>query len=444
VKIDGREYRMKSNLASDYLNEGGTFGKQFYEYIRPESETRLFHGGEAIQARYSPPKYELVKQLKAYAREAYISIKLIKDELYLAQKLLSGPKKNIISSGYFSIDTEFERMGYQVFRAPWVYNRKSKEHLFPSYRLFKAINDYDRKIKNTQFYELVSPKTHSILSELKEVFATIYKNSNLATFVCASCYPVNDRLSIDVMNEIGRRSFSYQHGLPGVYEGHMKYYDGTYDLIVWGQAFKDKYVSLGMNPNMIHVGGHSWYKNFEFNKLKFDLNDVLVISKSAWGIRVDSSDQMGDNSASLLYLLSIQNVLKKLGVKRVRLRVHPSESKDWYRKFLDPDFFSIDNIDLQTSFGKSTLVIGPTSSTFIDATYYGVNYLVYEPTLGLNKDLFKNPIVFPFDGTDERVVVAYNEEELLEIIKEKRTHDLSFWPDYVQTPFDLNSAISRI
>ena len=435
---------MKSNLASDYLNEGGTFEKQFYEYIRPESEIRLFHGGEAIQARYNPPKYELVKQLKASAREAYISIKLIKDELYLAQKLLSGTKKNIISSGYFSIDKEFERMGYQAFVAPWAYNRKSKGRLFPSYRLFKAINDYDRKIKNTQFYELVSPKTHSVISELKEIFASIYKNSNMAAFICSSSYPVNDRLSIDVMNEIGRRSFLYQHGLPGIYEGHMKYYDETYDLIVWGQAFKDKYVSLGMNPNMIHVGGHSWYKNLEFNKLKFDLNDVLVISKTALGIRVDSSDKMGDNSASLLYLLSIQKVLKKLGVKRVRVRPHPSESKDWYSKLLDPDFFSIDNNDLVTSFGKSTLVIGPTSSTFIDATYYGVNYLVYEPTLGLNKDLFENPIVMPFDGTDDRIVVAYSEEELFDIIKEKRTHDLSFWPDYVQTPFNLKSAIGRI
>jgi hypothetical protein len=435
---------MKSNLASDYLNEGGNFEKKFYEYIRPESEIRLFHGGEAIQARYSPPKYELIKQLKAYAREAYISIKLIKDELYIAQKLLSDPKKKIISSGYFSIDTEFKRMGYQVFRAPWVFNRKSKESLFPSYRLFKAINDYDRKIKNTQFYELVSPKTHSVISELKEVYASIYKNSNLAAFICSSSYPVNDRLSIDVMNEIGGRSFLYQHGLPGVYEGHMKYYDGTYDLIVWGQAFKDKYVSLGMDPNMIHVGGHSWYKNLEFNKLKFDLNDVLIITKSALGIRVDSSDNMGDNSASLLYLLSIQSVLKKHGVKRVRVRPHPSESKDWYRKILDPDFFSIDHNDLQTSFRKSSLVIGPTSSTFIDATYYGVNYVVYEPALGLNKDLFKNPIVFPFDGSDDRMVVAYNEDELFEFIKEKRTHDLSFWPDYVQTPFNLKSAIKRI
>ena len=135
---------------------------------------------------------------------------------------------------------------------------------------------------------------------------------------------------------------------------------------------------------------------------------------------------------------------KKIGVKKVKVRFHPGEINDGYFKFLDPDFFDIDRNNLQTSLGKASLVIGPTSSVFIDAIYHGVNYLVYEPLLTLNKDLFENPIVFPFDGSDERIVVAYNEEQLLEFLKEKRMHDLSFWPDYVQPIFNLDSVAERM
>jgi hypothetical protein len=251
-------------------------------------------------------------------------------------------------------------------------------------------------------------------------------------------------MTIDVLNKIGRRSFLYQHGLPGVYDAHMKYYDDTYDLIVWGEAFKDKYISLGMRPSSIHVAGHSLYSNLNIKDLRFGFDRVLIISKACPAIRIDSDDNAGDGSASLLYLLCIKEVLQKLGVKSVYLRPHPSENINWYREFIDPDFFILDDGNLVDSLRKSSLVIGPTSTAFIDATYYGVNYVVFEPEFGVGKDLFCNPIVFPFDGSDGRIAVAKNEDELYEILKKSVRHDLMFWTDYVRPAMNLKSVINKI
>lgn len=434
---------IKSNLLADYLENSEYTDSNVYSYIRPEIESRLFHGDDSIIVRYRQSGFNLLKTLKKILRKIFLSTKLLIAESNNTIWQLKT-KNCVLSTGYFSIDNELKKHGYSVFRAPWVSGIRSKGSILPSHELFVAVLKYEGKLKKTYFFDLLSSNSIAALLDLKNVFYNVFVKHHVSSFICASSYDTYDRMSIDVLKMLGKRSFMYQHGLPGVYENHMKYYDDTYDLMVWGQAFKDKYVSLGMDPNKIHVVGHSWYQNLDFDKLRFDLEDVLIITKAVIGIRVHADDCEGDTSASLLYLHSIRNVLKKCGVQRVRVRPHPSESKEWYRKFLDPDFFVLDNYDLNSSLKRSSLVIGPTSSVFIDATYNGVNYLVYEPNYKEGKDLFGNKIVFPFDGSDQRIFVANSESELIENIQDIKMHDLSFWPDYVHTPFDLKSVINRM
>src|ERR1019366_4315214 len=92
---------------------------------------------------------------------------------------------------------------------------------------------------------------------------------------------------------------------------------------------------------------------------------------------------------------------------------------------------------LKESIEKSTLVIGPTSTVFLECLYYGVNYLVYEPAIG-NMDLVNFKLVPPFDGTELNVPVAKNEKELEYILNNKEKVNTSFFSEYIKTPFDLS------
>ena len=81
-------------------------------------------------------------------------------------------------------------------------------------------------------------------------------------------------------------------------------------------------------------------------------------------------------------------------------------------------------------------MIGPSSSIFIDSYFHNVNYLVYEPIFeGLS--LSGLPAVPPFNGTDKRIPVASNEDELYYLLKNKICNDVSYIGDYIQHPFNL-------
>jgi hypothetical protein len=144
------------------------------------------------------------------------------------------------------------------------------------------------------------------------------------------------------------------------------------------------------------------------------------------------------NRANLiLYLYSLEKILRRFGIKSVRFRPHPSENADWYLKFLNKDFYKLDRGNITESIQKSTLVIGPTSTVFLESLYYGINYVVYEPAIK-NIDLVNCPLVPPFDGEDLKVPVAKDETGLEYILKNKVMVDPSWFDDYITTPFDLS------
>ena len=74
------------------------------------------------------------------------------------------------------------------------------------------------------------------------------------------------------------------------------------------------------------------------------------------------------------------------------------------------------------------MIIGNTSTTFLEAIQKGVNYIVYER----NNIKLLNP---PFDGTDPRVPFASEPDKLQELIKNKKVVDNSLLDDYMQ-PFN--------
>lgn len=161
------------------------------------------------------------------------------------------------------------------------------------------------------------------------------------------------------------------------------------------------------------------------------------------GAQHNDGVRLTDRGNLILYLYMVQSVLKKFGVKRVRFRPHPSENSAWYFKFIDKDFYQVDHENLQKSLQKSTIVIGPTSTVFLETLYNGVNYVCFEPSWN-GMDLTNFELVPPFDGSDERLPVAKNEEQLECIIKEKTKVDISIFNEYIKTPFDLSFVKSMI
>ena len=120
------------------------------------------------------------------------------------------------------------------------------------------------------------------------------------------------------------------------------------------------------------------------------------------------------------------------------MRPHPSEKIEWYRNFLDTDFYTIAGGDFSTALKDASVVVGPTSTTLLEANYYGTPYVVYEPLLQDETDLLGNPLVMPFDGSDPRIPVAHTECQLSEILACGQSLDMSYWHEYVQTPFDIS------
>ena len=144
-----------------------------------------------------------------------------------------------------------------------------------------------------------------------------------------------------------------------------------------------------------------------------------------------------------MYLLSIENTLKKLGVKQVKLRPHPSENANWYLKYIDKNFFIIDEESLTDSFSNSSLVIGPTSTTIIDAMAHEVNYLIYEPLI--NSKLINGfPVQPPLDGSDLRIPIARSEKDLLKFLRTKKKIDLSVYKEFSEPNFDISFLMDKI
>ena len=125
-----------------------------------------------------------------------------------------------------------------------------------------------------------------------------------------------------------------------------------------------------------------------------------------------------DRGNSIMYLMIIERVLKDLGIKSVSFRPHPSESYDWYSKFIDTKFFREDKKTLSNSLQASTLVIGPKSTVLVDAMAHGVNYVIFEPTYD-GKDILFGAVTPPFDGSDTDFPAASNASELDHIIRNK-------------------------
>jgi hypothetical protein len=424
---------MQNFYLLNYIQEISDIDDELLDSLRFELDQNIYHYG----AQFRHPKENRNPVRKLYDAHFYWDQLKYIHVLYRSLLHKQLPKNdhslNIISNAYFSTNDELRKLGFEVCCPLW--NISYEETLVADWDCFKACTSVKKSILGSNFKDIIDSKFLEKIKQLKNILREYFIKHRISALIVPNDISFFENLSIRIFKEIHRPSFLFLHGLPGRYnivdDNRADY------LVVWGEKIKDQYVKSGFDSKKIFISGHPFYKTPADRNLRFSLESILIITKGMNGAQHSDGVRLGDRGNMILYLYIVESVLKRMGVKNVRLRLHPSENSNWYFRFLDNEFYKIDDEDLGTSLSRSTLVIGPTSTVFLEALYYGVNYVCFEPSIE-DIDLLNFPLVPPFDGSDERVPVARNEEELENIIKSNVLVNLEVFDDYIKTPFDLS------
>lgn len=411
----------------NYLKEIGAIDEKLYDTLRYTLEGHIYYFGDHFKRPLERNKQPgLADQWKTFLRESFIRYKYFRNK--------TGEGQNVVSNAYFNFNEELSGLGYNVILPPWAI-RKNADKVLGDYTFYRRTQELTRRFSEDPFLTLISPAFQ------EEIMA--YRNTLKAQFMAIDAkalFVPNDvsffeNLSISIFKEFKRPSFIFLHGLPGRYniidENRSDY------LIVWGEKIRQYYIKTGFAPEKVLVSGHPFYTDPGKKELRNDLSDILILAKIGVGQHHSDGVKLYDRGNNILYLMYIKQVLTRLGVKKVRLRMHPSANASWIYQFVDKYFFVPDEAPLTASLAQSSLVIGPTSTVFLEALYAGVNYLPFEPaTDGVT--ILNEELVPPFDGTEPGVPMSTNTKELEYHLRNKSLTDRNILYDYISAPFDIH------
>ncbi|MFX0047388.1 MAG: hypothetical protein ACFE8G_04385 [Candidatus Hermodarchaeota archaeon] len=414
----------------DYLKENKVFDVDLFDSLYFDIGCLVYYYGD----HFINPREKTIhfkKSIKSSLKEQFIKynirLNILRNRKYIKQE----PK--IISNSYFTVNSEIKALGYNVYRPIWapVYRQK----LCANISLLNKTNFIKDFVLNKNFSDIISPKFLKTLKSYQKEMTDFYNKQNILALFVPNDISFMENFTIKIFKEIDKPSFIFLHGLPCRFN-HIDENRSDY-LIVWGEEIKNLYVKAGFSKDKIFVSGHPYYKDFDVKSVRFSFDNILIITKSLPGSQTSDKIRLYDRGNLIVYLLQIQKVLKTLGIKSVRLRPHPSENISWYYKFIDKDFFRADTDLLSDSLNKATLVIGPSSTVFLESIYYGVNYVIFEPCID-EIDYTNFEVVPPFDGSYDEIPVAKSEEELKNILEDKIKLKPTIFNRFVKSPFDLS------
>jgi hypothetical protein len=382
---------------------------------------------------------------KGYFRNKKISTEeKLKHFYQYANALFVKPNKN--SSGKSRVlstlklpqkETEFvSQLGLDLYSPIW--HPLRKKNIFGDYKTLKWHLNMQHIIRNEKFHKFLDDKFHAELEVFQEYLVAQYKKQNFRALLLYTDQYFYSKYSIDIFKKLDRPSFIFSHGMPGIYSKEV---DNRSDyLLVWSEKIKENYEKAGFNPSKVKVVGNPNYKNLDKKKeLRSNLSDILVVplTSATWVQHEYDNTVITDPSMTALYLYKVQNVLKKLGIRKARYRTHPTMNKDWVHAFLDQNFYIQDTEALETSLSKASLVIGVNSTLLLESLIQGVNYILFDPKQKDGVNLLGYKSVPPFDGSDDKLMIAEDEIELEKMIKSNAQTDYSLVHDYIQD-FDLS------
>lgn len=411
-----------------YVRKKNGIDEALYEHIRYTLDSHVYYYGAHFKTPHEKNgKGKREQELKAWLRKMYVYYK------YFTKKR-DHSKPAVVSNAYFNFNEELNKSEYHVLQPCWSV-RKGKGQLLGNYNIYHEAERIKTKFQKADFNYLISSPFLEEISGFKKMLREVFVQEDVKALFVPNDVSLFENLSISLFKELNRPSFTFLHGLPGRYnlidENRSDY------LIVWGPRIKQHYVDTGFSPEKIFVSGHPYYSNTSSRTLRFGLENILLLARMGVGSPHSDGVNLFDRGNLIVYLLSVQAVLEKMGVKKVRLRFHPSANPDWHYKFIDRSFFELDTQPLQASLNNASLVIGPTSTVFLEALYAGVNYMIFEPSEDDKLSLLNEELAPPFNGSDERIPVAKSEDELERNLKDKVKVDVSVLNEYIKTPFDI-------
>ena len=352
-------------------------------------------------------KYNVINKIYYYGdhfieSKSFRKITFIKNTLLEFIYVLFFNKKNTaklmtkgLSSCYHDRNEDLEKLNYTSERL--ISSPKRRHTNTFNLKLFILTKEimWDFSFKN--FNYLTGDKFIKKIKKYYELNECFIRTNNYKFLFIPNDTDFFSRLNLHIFKKMKLPTFLFMHGgMPNIYDRKM---DNKTDYLVnWGMSQTNAYKKMGFDSNKLFTSGHPFY-SIHPEKLKFSFQNILVLTKSLNGVCPLETTHLEDRGNAIMYLYSIMNTLKKVGVSKVRFRPHPSENENWYLKFLDLDFFVVDSDSLSNSLAKSSLVIGPTSTTIIDSMAYEVNYLVYEPLIN-DKTLMGYEVSPPLDGSD--------------------------------------------
>ena len=417
---------MKAHINLNKYLQSHSSNEYIIELLEYEINKRIYYYGRNFRTPWKPTK-TLDERIWTWSTQAYRMINSSKNK---------HAKTKIFSDAYFNLNKILVKRGFEIINPDWSIKREGK--YIANVKFQGQFNRLQQIIFKGELGELLSNSTLTLINDFIQNGKIVLSKRNIIAGIFSNDLNFFPRLFIDLFEQLNVPTFIYLHGLPGRYNSID---DNRADyLLVWGQRIKENYIREGVPEDKIMVTGHPQLSvNESKPKLKFSFEKILVISKAISGAPSDSKNPIDENKAAfVVYLFMVQRTLLSIGINSVKLRIHPSENAKWYRGICGNSFFKIDKDTLHVSLEKSTLVIGPTTTVFLDAIHSGVNFLVFEPRI------YRTPLVDPFDGSNPKVPVARDEDDLLMMLRDRISVDPSVLKEYINPEFNINELVSKI
>lgn len=403
------------------------------EALRFELDRRIFHYGDHFKDSVELSSEK--RSLKKWMKKCLFFLKVFSD--CLKSKKLNGA---VVSGAYVSASSTIKSSKIDLIAPPWM--PSIHQPYFAGLSLFKKVSAMSESLQKKNYSFFLTTEFLSDFQKMKEELRQFYAVPGIKAVLLSNDVGFFEVLSLNLFKDLKKKSFLYIHGIPGYYSKNM-YAKSDY-LLVWGEALKKHFVAAGFSSDKIKVVGHPHFRPTG-KMIKSSLDNVLVLGSSVPGSQLDEDKVMlWDRGNIILYCYLIQDVLTSLGVKRATLRPHPSENREWYKKHIDLNFYQLDEApSLSESFQKSSLVIGPTSSSAIESLNAGINYITFEPFYN-DESYLHYKLVPPFDKSDSRLLIATNTSELADILRNNLICDQSIVEDYLSSEYSLEETISEI
>lgn len=332
----------------------------------------------------------------------------------------------VISNAYFNVAEYIAKEGYNVLLPPWQTRSLSKESQ-------ETINQMMFADFNLVLTDKFQNSVYHLRDELREFFR---ENDIPFTLLANDLTPIH-RIAIDVCKELKIPTGIFLHGLPARYN----YIDDSRadHLFVWGEKIRENYINYGSKTNVVVVG-HPNFTTFNIGITKPD--NILVLSRSICGAPSSSNiHKIDERGICIQHIYAVETALKKVGIEHAVLRLHPSENPDWYAKFMDKDFYTLDSQSLANSLGHAKMVVGYISTVMLDTVLN--NIPCYPFVIDKEGNIYADEIVPPFCNRPN-FPTAYTAEELSENIMKGRSVTKDHFDGYVNPVFDIKGITQYI